>query len=92
MRRPDALDDCHGPIQGGETAAAGWYFNGLLGHLESIERAAGYIAGFGVKLWVILQDINQLKSLYKDRWETFLGNAGTLTAFGNVDVTTLIKS
>ena len=60
-----------------------------LGHMESIERAAGYIAGFGVKLWVILQDLNQLKSLYETRWETFLGNAGTLTAFGNADVTTL---
>lgn len=60
-----------------------------LGHMESIERAAGYIAGFGVKLWVILQDLNQLKSLYASRWETFLGNAGTLTAFGNADVTTL---
>lgn len=60
-----------------------------LGHMESIERAAGYIAGFGVKLWVILQDLSQLKSLYKDRWETFLGNAGALVAFGNVDVTTL---
>lgn len=60
-----------------------------LGHMASIERAAGYIAGFGVKLWVILQDLSQLQSLYKQRWETFLGNAGTLTAFGNVDVTTL---
>jgi type IV secretion system protein VirD4 len=60
-----------------------------LGHMASIERAAGYIAGFGVKLWVILQDLNQLKGLYQHRWETFLGNAGTLTAFGNVDVTTL---
>ena len=47
------------------------------------------VAGFGVKLWVILQDLNQLKSLYENRWETFLGNAGTLTAFGNADVTTL---
>jgi len=60
-----------------------------LGHMESIERAAGYIAGFGVKLWLIVQDLNQLKSLYADRWETFLGNAGALTAFGNADVTTL---
>ncbi|MFY9459768.1 MAG: type IV secretory system conjugative DNA transfer family protein [Aquabacterium commune] len=60
-----------------------------LGHMRSIERAASYIAGFGVKLWVVLQDISQLKDLYKARWETFLGNAGTLTAFGNVDVTTL---
>jgi type IV secretion system protein VirD4 len=60
-----------------------------LGHMDSIERAAGYIAGFGVKLWVILQDLSQLKSIYKNRWETFLGNAGALVAFGNVDVTTL---
>lgn len=60
-----------------------------LGHMQSIERAAGYIAGFGVKLWSILQDLNQLKDIYKARWETFLGNAGLVTAFGNVDLTTL---
>lgn len=60
-----------------------------LGHMQSIERAAGYIAGFGVKMWSILQDLNQLKDIYKARWETFLGNAGLITAFGNVDLTTL---
>lgn len=60
-----------------------------LGYMQSIERAAGYIAGFGVKLWSILQDLNQLKDIYPKRWETFLGNAGILTAFGNVDITTL---
>jgi len=60
-----------------------------LEHMQSIERAAGYIAGFGAKLWIHLQDLGQLKNLYAGRWETFLGNAGTLTAFGNVDVTTL---
>jgi len=60
-----------------------------LGYLQSIERASGYIAGFGVKLWSILQDLNQLKDIYPTRWETFLGNAGILTAFGNVDKTTL---
>lgn len=60
-----------------------------LGYLESIERAASYIAGFGVKLWTILQDLSQLQNLYPGRWETFLANAGLLTAFGNSDVTTL---
>ena len=60
-----------------------------LGHMESIERAAGYIAGFGVKLWSILQDLGQLKDIYDRRWETFLGNAGVLTAFGNTDATSL---
>ena len=60
-----------------------------LGHMRQIEDAAGQIAGFGVKLWPILQDLGQLKALYKDRWETFMGNAGTLQFFGNNDLTTL---
>jgi type IV secretion system protein VirD4 len=61
----------------------------LLDHLPSIEKAAGQIAGFGVKLWPIIQDLSQLKSIYKDRWETFMGNAGLLQFFGNNDLTTL---
>src|SRR3984893_4260259 len=61
----------------------------VLDHLSSVEKAAGQIAGFGVKLWPILQDLSQLKSIYKDRWETFMGNAGLLQFFGNNDLTTL---
>jgi type IV secretion system protein VirD4 len=61
----------------------------VLDHLSSIEKAAGQIAGFGVKLWPILQDLSQLKSIYKERWETFMGNAGLLQFFGNNDATTL---
>jgi type IV secretion system protein VirD4 len=60
-----------------------------LGHMRQIEDAAGQIAGFGVILWPILQDIGQLKALYKERWESFLANAGTIQVFGNNDLTTL---
>ncbi len=60
-----------------------------LGHMKSLEAGAGLLAGFGVKLWVVLQDLSQLKAHYRDSWETFLGNAGVLQAFGNADVTTL---
>lgn len=60
-----------------------------LGPMRQIEDAAGQIAGYGVKLWPILQDLGQLKALYKDRWETFMGNAGILQFFGNNDLTTL---
>lgn len=59
-----------------------------LGHMRSIEIAAGLMAGFGVKLWTVLQDVTQLQTHYKSSWETFLGNAGVLQAFGNMDVTT----
>lgn len=60
-----------------------------LGHMASIEKAAGQIASFGVKLWPVVQDLTQLRRDYKEAWETFMGNAGLLTFFGNTDLTTL---
>ena len=61
----------------------------VLGHMKSIEVAAGLMAGFGVKLWVVLQDVTQIKRLYKESWETFIGNAGVTTAWSNADKSTL---
>ncbi len=60
-----------------------------LGPMRTIERAAGLIAGYGVRLWPILQDLTQLKRDYKESWETFLGNAGLTQWFGINDLTTL---
>jgi type IV secretion system protein VirD4 len=60
-----------------------------LGHMEIMERAAAYFPGFGIKLWVILQDITQLQRYYKSGWETFLGNAGLVQLFANGDEETL---
>lgn len=60
----------------------------VLGYMKQLETASGLIASFGVKLWVILQDWNQGKALYGERWETFAGNAGIMQFFGNNDVTT----
>lgn len=60
-----------------------------LGHMRALEQASAYMAGFGVKLWAVLQDMSQLKRHYKEGWETFLGNAGVVTVFGNNDQTTL---
>lgn len=59
-----------------------------LGHLGPIEDAFGLVRGYGVQLWPILQDLNQLKALYKDRWETFVGNAGIVQGFAPNDLTT----
>jgi type IV secretion system protein VirD4 len=56
-----------------------------LGRMTAIEKAAGYAAGFGVKLWAILQDLQQLKALYPESWQTFLANAGALQVFGISD-------
>jgi type IV secretion system protein VirD4 len=59
-----------------------------LGYMQSVETAAGFMAGMGCKLWVVLQDLTQIKTHYKNSWETFLGNAGIIQAWSNVDVTT----
>lgn len=60
----------------------------VLGYMKQLETAAGLIASFDVKLWVVLQDWSQGKSLYGERWETFAGNAGLMQCFGNNDLTT----
>lgn len=61
----------------------------VLGHMKSLETAAGLVAGFGVRIWSIWQDLAQLKHLYQARWETFLGNASIFQIFGLNDLTTL---
>ncbi|NKQ89787.1 type IV secretory system conjugative DNA transfer family protein [Rhizobium ruizarguesonis] len=53
-----------------------------LGHLAPIERAMGLMAGYGVQLWPIVQDIHQLRATYRQRAGTFLSNAGVLQVFG----------
>ena len=56
-----------------------------LGHLSMIEQAYGLMAGFGIQLWGIVQDLSQLKRIYGDSWETFIGNSGVLQYFGSRD-------
>lgn len=46
------------------------------------------MAGYGVQLWPILQDIHQLRALYGKRAETFISNAGVLQVFGVNDMAT----
>lgn len=61
----------------------------VLGHMKSLETAAGLIAGFGVRIWSFFQDISQLKSIYGERWETFLGNSSVFQSFGLNDLGSL---
>lgn len=61
----------------------------ILNNMQSIEKAAGLMAGFGVCLWTVWQDASQLRANYPKSWETFLANAGILQFFANSDMTTL---
>ena len=59
-----------------------------LGRLEAIERAMGLMAGYGLQLWPILQDMSQLNDLYGKRAGTFVANAGVQQVFGVNDLET----
>jgi type IV secretory pathway TraG/TraD family ATPase VirD4/DNA-binding protein H-NS len=58
-------------------------FAGLM-RMKVIENAVAQIAGAGLKLFFVLQSLEQLKAIYKDNWETFLANSG-LKMFFNIE-------
>lgn len=59
-----------------------------LGRLSMVEQAYGLMAGFGVQLWGIVQDLSQLQRIYGDGWQTFIGNSGVIQYFGSRDLMT----
>jgi type IV secretion system protein VirD4 len=59
-----------------------------LGKLTKVEEAYGLMAGFGMQLWGIVQDLSQLDRIYDKGWETFIGNSGVLQYFGSRDLKT----
>jgi type IV secretion system protein VirD4 len=61
-----------------------------LGRLESIETSMALNAGYGIKIWAIVQHLNQLVSEYGDNWETFF-SGGVINAFAPRDVFTSKK-
>jgi len=56
-----------------------------LGKLSMIEQAYGLMAGFGMQLWAIVQDLNQLERIYGKGWQSFIANAGMINYFGSSD-------
>jgi type IV secretion system protein VirD4 len=59
-----------------------------LGRLTMVEQAYGLMAGFGMQLWGIIQDLSQLEKIYDKGWQTFIGNSGVLQYFGSRDLQT----
>ncbi|HEY1723310.1 MAG TPA: type IV secretory system conjugative DNA transfer family protein [Magnetospirillaceae bacterium] len=59
-----------------------------LGRLDLITNVWALTRGYGVQIVPVLQDLNQLKRLYPDMWETFIGMAGAVVSFAPNDITT----
>lgn len=56
-----------------------------LRRMKIIEDAVAQLAGYGLSMFFVVQDFGQLKSVYKDNWETFVGNSGLKLIFGQND-------
>lgn len=57
-----------------------------LGRLPAVEQAFGLMAGFGMQLWGIVQDLSQLARIYGETgWQTFISNSGVIQYFGSRD-------
>ena len=59
-----------------------------LGRMNPVLRAVSLMAGYGVSIWLFLQDLSQLKGTYPNRWGTFFANADVFQAFGTTDYDT----
>lgn len=46
------------------------------------------MAGMGIQLHAIVQDLSQMERLYDRGWQTFIGNAGVIQIFGTRDLHT----
>ncbi len=53
-----------------------------LGKLDGIETVAPTMRSYGVRLWVIGQDIEQFERVYPDSWGTLIGNAEAVQFMG----------
>lgn len=56
-----------------------------LGRLTMVEQAYGLMAGYGMQLWGIVQDFNQLDRIYDKGWQSFVSNSGMINYFGSSD-------
>lgn len=57
-----------------------------LGRLPALEQAYSLMAGFGMQLWGICQDLSQLARTYGENgYQTFISNSGVIQYFGSRD-------
>lgn len=60
-----------------------------LGSMKELVRALAEIAGYGVRFWLFVQNISQLKALYPDDWNVILSQCSTVSVFGVTDAETV---
>ena len=54
-----------------------------LGHIKVLEEAIGYIAGYGVTLWLFFQDLAQLEKTYRKWRAVTMSAAASVSGSGS---------
>lgn len=56
-----------------------------LGYMANIKEAVSLGGGYGISLWLILQDLAQLRRAYRHEWESFVANSDVIQTFSVQD-------
>jgi type IV secretion system protein VirD4 len=59
-----------------------------LGRMEPLIQAVSLLAGYGMSMWMVWQDLAQMKVLYEHEWSSFLANSKIQQYFGVNDYDT----
>jgi type IV secretion system protein VirD4 len=59
-----------------------------LGRMEPLVQAVSLLAGYGMTLWMVWQDLAQIKVNYEQEWNSFLANSKIQQYFGVSDYDT----
>lgn len=63
---------------------------GSLGPFPIISRSFAFMAGRGMRLWIFVQNISQLKLNYPQDWENFISNSDALSIMNTGDYETAV--
>lgn len=59
-----------------------------LGAVRPVVEGISLIGGYGVMFWIVIQDLAQLRGIYRENWETIFANCDVKQCFGTNDWTT----
>lgn len=59
-----------------------------LGRIDAVRRGVSLVGGYGVRWWMIVQDLQQVEDVYEKAWGTMCANAYVKQLFGTSDLRT----
>jgi type IV secretion system protein VirD4 len=61
---------------------------GNIGKVDAVRRGVTLVAGYGIRFWMIVQDLAQVEEIYGKAWRTMFANARVKQLFGTNDLQT----